>query len=830
MLLSFSYCHGDADVSGSRKKMKIDSSNKMKIVSVVGVGGLGKTTLAKAVYDELKPRYDCGAFLSIGRKPDLAQVFKDIFLLLLDKKEHKVIRGVTNQQLLIDELRKFLQNRRYFIVIDDVWEVPTWKTIKSALVENDTGSRVVTTTRNRDVASSEVIYELDPLSCHNSKKLFYTRLFGVKGECPANHPAEASDEILKKCGGVPLAIITMASLLVGKSREDWFDVCNTPGFYRGKGNHLVADNTEWILSLSYYDLPSNLKTCLLYLSVYPEDYEIEKDSLIWKWIAEGFVEKKIGRSLFQRGEEYFNQLINRSMIQTVESEWTGIIKRCRVHDMVLDLIRGLSDKENFVTMSNAAEGTSSSGKKVCRLAHQNRMIKQTEQDDGMGMAQVRSLVVYNCDIKSWVLHPSFKILRVLALDRCSVFEEGWQGLKHLGNLLHLRYLRLQHTYGICELPEEIGKLKFLQTLDFKDSHIAVLPLAICELSQLVCLRGGFFTHTPDGLFVTKVTSLEELKIRFDNLDEESQWQFVKNVGNLSQVRVLDICGCLEGIVQSLGNLHKLQDLRLKNFEFSGNATMRGWDTVVLSRHLRHLVLSSIVFSRLPSCITPGRLQHLYELLLHVDYLDEASLRTLGLLPELRFLCLKMPWQMAFTATVANITAGDDFFPNLRCCELDGCMVQLVVNEDSTSVSFSIWSGHGNMAFVGSKAEDESPPPVMPNLERLQFDVPVMALYKDGNGGCNNLRLECLPSLRNVEVHILCYCTTRDDVEKAEAELRRAAQLHPKGPILDLQRSGEMFLDQGDDLSAEEGEGELVSSSGDDEVADMESRGGPVTPS
>ncbi|CAN6226827.1 unnamed protein product [Urochloa humidicola] len=586
----------------------------------------------------------------------------------------------------------------------------------------------------------------------------------------------------------------MASLLVGKSREDWFDVCKSPGFYRGKGNQQLADNTEWILSLSYYDLPLNLKTCLLYLSVYPEDYEIEKDSLIWKWIAEGFVENKIGSSLFQRGEEYFNELINRSMIQAVELEWTGIIKGCRVHDMVLDLICGLSDKENFVTMSNDAEGTSSSGKKVRRLAHQNRMMKQTQQNDGMGMAQVRSLVICRCDINSWVLHPSFKLLRVLDLEGCRVSEDGWQGLKHLGNLIHLRYLGLRCLFGTQELPEEIGKLKFQQTLDLEDSDIKVLPLAICELTQLVCLHGGVYTQAPDGLFLTKMMSLEELKICYDNLNKESHRQFVKNVGNLSQLRMLDIYGGLEGFVESLGNLHKLQDLRLMN---SDEYTTRDWDTVLLPRHLRHLHFSSpIAFSRLASCIKPERLQHLDELLLHVDNLDEAGLRILGRLPELRFLHLWRTLEsLAFTATVANITAGDDFFPNLRCFELYGCMVQLVVDEDSTSVSFSIWSGKGKMAFVGSKAEDESsrsvaPPPVMPKLERLRFCVPVRTLYRDGNGGCENLRLECLPSLRKVKVSILCYDATRDDVEKAEAELRHAAQLHPKGPMLELQRLGE----------------------------------------
>ncbi|TKW02745.1 hypothetical protein SEVIR_8G260000v4 [Setaria viridis] len=142
MLLPASHGNGDSDVSAGSS-----SSRKMKIVSVVGVGGLGKTTLAKAVYDELQSQYDCRAFVPIGRTPDLAQVFSNI-LYLLNKNEYTNIHNVKDQSLLIGELRKFLQNKRYFIVIDDVWDITTWNIIKSALVNNDIGSRVITTTRN----------------------------------------------------------------------------------------------------------------------------------------------------------------------------------------------------------------------------------------------------------------------------------------------------------------------------------------------------------------------------------------------------------------------------------------------------------------------------------------------------------------------------------------------------------------------------------------------------------------------------------------------------------------------------------------------------------
>ncbi|CAO2151520.1 unnamed protein product [Urochloa humidicola] len=802
MLLPLSHSDGDSDVSGG---------NKMKIVSVVGVGGLGKTTLAKAVYDELEPQCDCRAFVSIGRKPDLVQVFKDIFL-LLDKKEYGAIREVKNQSLLIGELRKFLQNKRYLIVIDDVWDIPTWKAIKSAFVENDSGSRVITTTRNREVASREEVYELHPLSRDSSEKLFYTRLFGIKGECPANHPAEASEKILKKCGGVPLAIITMASMLVGKSREDWIAVCNSPGFYHGNDDQQVHD-AEWILSLSYYDLPSNLKTCLLYLSVYPEEYMIMKDDLIWKWIAEGFIEKKIGTSLFQQGEEYFNQLINRSLIQAVQSESMGIIYGCRVHDMVLDLICDLSDEENFVTILNDDEVTSPQ-KKVRRLAHKNRMMKRTRQDNHMGVAQVRSLVACRCDIGSWVLHPSFKVLRVLALEGCRVSWEGCQGLQHLANLLHLRYLGLRGTFGNHELPEEIGKLKFLQTLDLEASGIRILPLGVCQLMQLVCLHGGDHTSTPDGL-LRKVTSLEDLRIRIDNLNDESKQQFMKELGNLSEARVLKIICSLKGIVQSdlmqsIGNLHKLQHLELADYYYFHEKAIWEWDRVVLPRHLRHLSLYAIRFPRLPSCISPAHLHNLYYLRLAVDHMNEASLRALGGLPELHYLELSTNHMdgEGQRATVANITTGDGFFKKLRDCVLFGWMFQLVLNESSTSVSFSIWNGNGAMSFVGSRTKDECsrsvPPTVMPNLQELRFEVPVRALYEDGKGIWDNLGLEFLASIHKVRVVVDCKGASADDVGKAEAELRHAAELHPNRPIIDIQRSNRhKMMAQSTDQAKEE---------------------------
>ncbi|KAF8645090.1 hypothetical protein HU200_066212 [Digitaria exilis] len=806
-----------------------DSNGKIKIVSVVGVGGLGKTTLAQAVYDKLNPNFGCRAFVPVGRDRDVKTVLRDI-LIDLDNKYMDIKYNILDERQLIKQLKDFLRSNRYFIVIDDVWSTETWNIIRTAFVENDSGSRVIVTTRKREVASmAEEVYYLQPLSDDDSKMLLYTRLYGGEDKCPLNHPAEASEKILKKCGGVPLAVITMASMLVGKSTEDWYDMCKS--FYGGNEGQQIHD-TEWILSLSYYDLPLYLRTCLLYLSVYPEDYLIEKDPLIWKWIAEGFVEMKTGTNLFQRGEEYFNQLINSSLIQGESSERTGTIDSCRVHDMVLDLIRNLSKKVNFVTISNDdGEGTLQRNKQVRRLAHHNRPMKQTHEDDDMGMAKVRSLVVLRCKLDSWLLHPSFKLVRVLALEECSRSSaEGLQGIRHLGNLLHLRYLGLRDT-RISELPEEIGKLKFLQILDLEGSGVQLLPSGVCQLTQLLCLRGDHFTRAPDGL-LKKVTSLEELRLNIDNLDDESKRQFMKDLGNLSQVRVLSIYGELRGggmalqseLVQSLDNLHKLQHLRLVDYNFVGEDDTCEWveweDTVVLPWGLQVLDLHAVLFRRLPSCISPAHLQNLYMLWLRVEAIDEAGLRVLGALPELRELgLLARRSSIASTATVASINiSGEGFFQKLRMIHLCfGWMIQLVRNkeeeEDSKAgvVSVSFWNGNGAAPF-GSRTKQQAgcrrsveavPPPVMPNLQELDFEVPVRALYMDGNGGCDNLGLEFLPSLAKVYVYVDCTGATADDVEKAEADLRNAAQLHPNKlmPVIHRMKEHRMIaqsIDKGDE--------------------------------
>jgi hypothetical protein len=155
---------------------------------------------------------------------------------------------------------------------------------------------------------------------------------------------------------VPLPIITIASLLLANKSDDitqWQLVCSSIGSGLSTSNDMYNDMRK-ILSLSYYDLPSHMKTCFLYLSMYPEDYEISRDSLIWMWMSEGFIQpRKKEDDLFELGTSYFNDLINRSLVQPVfDNENNDRLYGCRVHDMILDLMCSLSREENFVTTSD----------------------------------------------------------------------------------------------------------------------------------------------------------------------------------------------------------------------------------------------------------------------------------------------------------------------------------------------------------------------------------------------------------------------------------------------------------------------------------------------
>ena len=419
----------------------------------------------------------------------------------------------------------------------------------------------------------------------------YERIFGKEDK--AKHIdvdeqlTEISDRILKKCAGVPLAVVTIASLLASKRRNklEWYDVCNSIGA-RLEENNVVKDMRK-VMSLSYYAMPSHLRTCLLYLSMFPEDYEINKGHLICLWIGEGFIQpSKQERSLFEIGESYFNELVNRSMIQTKYDSYSSTIDSCRVHDMVLELICSLSGEENILTIWNHVDHSSVS-EKVRRLSLQNCKAGHGIPMATMNTEHVRSVVVFPPAIGHVPALPNFRVLRVLDLEYCDLRQD--YSLRYLGNLLHLRYLGLCRT-RIDQVPEELGNLSFVQSLVISFNKIRSLPSTTTLLTHLLRLDIDERTRVPKGIgSLTILEVLSELGIHHDSI------YIIKELGHLKDLRVLQIrIGCKwnkgldKSLVESLNKLHKIQRLRIYGEWSLGECNLDGWGVFIAPRHLSEL--------------------------------------------------------------------------------------------------------------------------------------------------------------------------------------------------------------------------------------------------
>ncbi|KAF6987060.1 hypothetical protein CFC21_004738 [Triticum aestivum] len=720
------------------------SKDQLKILSIFGFGGLGKTTLARAVYERLQGQYVRDAFVAVGRNPDPKKVLMDILLQLDKNKNYKAHNlAMLDEIQLIDELRGLLENKRYLIVIDDIWDIKAWEIIKCAFMDSNCGSRIITTTRILEVATiTGDVYKLKALSHQKSEELFFTRLFGGKGECPYDEPTELSEKVLHKCGGVPLAIITIASLLAGKPKEYWSEVYCSIGFGNGDNEHV--ENTRIILSFSYYDLPGHLRTCLSYLSIYPEDYKINKETLIWKWIAEGFIHEDSGIGLFELGERYFNELVNRSMVQPVEQD--GAIYACIVHDMVLDMIRSLSNEKNFVIILDGTEEAATSSRiNARRLAIQKSIVEpHINLLSNTHLSQVRSFNATGCRFSTpmTLSLSSFCALRVLAMERCTFTEGHLYQPEHVGRLLQLRYLGLYSTRTL-ELPEEIGDLMLLQTPDLRFSGIKELPCSIGRLRQLKCLRAdGESFRVPD--WIGNLTSLEELSLH------DVPASFMGELGKLTELRDLrfriqSIHPSLKQVlVDSLCNLKKIQVLQMNGPWFNDDPN---WEAYVPTPQLRRLVLW-FRFQRLPEWITPASLPNLSHLTVEVASAAAHDVETLGRLPQLVSLDFATPYDMIFPAV------GGAMFPRLVSC-----------------------GTHVPLRFL---------PGAMLGLESVGCSVKVRHLkdaHMDLNLALGSLRN--LPSLQRVKVEIRSFGATDAEVEETEAVLRHEVDIHPNHPVLRL---------------------------------------------
>ncbi|MBA0756441.1 hypothetical protein Gogos_021898 [Gossypium gossypioides] len=292
------------------------------VVSIVSMGGMGNTTLARKVYNhvEVRHRFDYLAWVYISQQCKPREVLLCVLMKVLSpSKDERELIGKLDENELWKRLFNALKEKRYLVVLDDIWRSEDWDILKPAFPRGRKGSKILFTTRNRNVAlhtdPCNTPMELSLLTDDESWNLLCRKAFpGSKmgSQCCSEEFEKLGKEMVKKCGGLPLAIVVLGGLLATKNSLVHGHLKGLPH----QDHQYGAVNR--ILVSSYNELPYHLKPCFLYLGHYPEDWVISKSELIQLWIAEGFISPSLeSKEILMEdvGEQFLEELIDRSLVQ-----------------------------------------------------------------------------------------------------------------------------------------------------------------------------------------------------------------------------------------------------------------------------------------------------------------------------------------------------------------------------------------------------------------------------------------------------------------------------------------------------------------------------------
>ncbi|KAL4601015.1 hypothetical protein ACB092_11G241500 [Castanea dentata] len=508
-----SFVHTDNVIGREKDREKImrilldaNVEENVSILPIVGLGGLGKTTLAQLVFNDknIKKHFERKMWVCVSDNFNVKIIVEKI----LESAKNKKLETLGMDTLIID-LKKEIDEKRYLLVLDDVWneDPKKWLSLTDILKSGARGSKILVTTRSNKVAKiTQTVppYMLEGLNEKESWSLFKQMAF-EKGQEPENSKfKEIGKEILKKCRGVPLAIRTIGSLLYFKNTEkEWLS------FKDSELSNIPQEENDILptLKLSYDHLPSYLKQCFAYCCLFPKDYKIHKPTLIQMWMAQGFIRPlNQNQCLEDVGHEYIIDLLWRSFFQEVEKDERGNILQFKMHDLMHDLAKLVAGsysttcnlKEEIIDEKNLH--VSFGGQSQLQIP--SSLFRASRIRTFMLQGKVKSL-----DESIYVtIVASFKFIRLLDLHHMDIRTVP----SSIGKLKHLRYLDLSDN-SIRMLPNSITRLHNLQTLKLFECHsITKLPSGFTKLVNLRLLEINTLTHIPRGW--EQMTSLQALSV------------------------------------------------------------------------------------------------------------------------------------------------------------------------------------------------------------------------------------------------------------------------------------------------------------------------------
>ncbi|XP_057767419.1 putative late blight resistance protein homolog R1A-10 [Salvia miltiorrhiza] len=640
---------GFEDEADTLIKYLNEESDELEVISITGMPGFGKTTLAWKIYQDPRIQYNFSTLIWVNVSQELNM--KKVFLTILERFT-ELDMSVLSEAELAQKVRFYLEKKKFLLFMDDVWTSETWKTIEDSLPKSNRMGKVVITSRDERVAR-QVNHLREPhrLRVQDSKEsweLLQLKVFGKLDECPPELE-EIGSVIAKQCEGIPLAMVVMAGILVEKHpktsdmKTQWESISASLSMYIKYDN--VVEN---IIALSYDQLPRGSRDCFLYLGVFPENAEIPAWKLIRLWVAEGFIQRNKEKALEEVAEDILRDLVRRNLVVVDKTTARGDARTCRVHDMIREFCRNeaaVTRHNLFQEVERSSEGVfhpSASGIRSCRrlCIHSNVVDFLRRKTKGPWIVSFLCFSKEAMDLPAEhtsSIPDSFNLLRVLDVNPIKFTKFPLK----LTQLTHLRYISLSGD-SLTSLPKAAFELWNLQTIRVDTaSRTFEIEADIWNMMQLRHLK-------------TKAAIV---------INKEVRGEAGKNLQTLS---LLSAHCCSEDVFNRALNLRDLG--------------IRGQLSIVLDTNLRQLVClqklrlvhdvhpeTSCSRKPLPRLPRADRFPpNLRVLKLSSTFLDWKHMSTLGMLRNLEVLKLK---EDAFSGETWNAVGGG--FPCLEFLLIQG---------------------------------------------------------------------------------------------------------------------------------------------------------------